>query len=645
MSIFIVAHLSKSRKNEPPVIKSQFEVLQDRAGKGDAKAMAALGRLYVFGDGVPKLTSNGWESVGNTIAINRDKGQEWLRKAAALGNADAMNTIGDVFYQEWQKENSTNPPTIDPATGLPTSTSTGTNSANYGQSMAWYRKAAELGDTNAMWSILIKKEGIADVLALEIGLFGGSLNEEDLQSLRKLADGGDTRAMTDIGKYYLNETNAGEGLIWLHKSADLGNALAWTTLASAYASGSGGVETNVEEAIRWYTKAATNGDIYSEFQLAELYRDNEEVRNSQVSFRWFLRVAQEYASTNPETIFARQALIPVAEAYDKGLGVAQDSLEAIKWYTKAAEDGSAEAQWRLGLKYDLGEGVGVDKQMALQWYLKAANAPKLFKIITPSGVAEAQRNLGYLYRDGEGVARDMQEALDWFRKAAENGDPSSQYEVGKAYDTGVGILQDKEEALKWYRKAAYQGDKAAQLALGNLCSNNLESSQNRIESYTWYTLAAAGGSEAAAKLRDIVAPVMTAQELAEANRRARAFSVGEAPTNNTPAAASTLGIPANAGIDLDKPAFEVLNTTAKVTEQNDVWWRYGYRLTVRNNGVSTEGQWFEIQFLDAQGYVIDTTTSDRTVIKPGVTEIITGETLINLPGAAQVSKLKAVWKR
>ena len=71
--------------------------------------------------------------------------------------------------------------------------------------------------------------------------------------------------------------------------------------------------------------------------------------------------------------------------------------------------------------------------------------------------------------------------------------------------------------------------------------------------------------------------------------------------------------------------------------------KYGYRLTVRNNGMNNDRQYFEIQFLDADGYVIDTKT-ERAVIKPGATEIITGETLVNLPGAARVAKLKAIWK-
>ena len=43
--------------------------------------------------------------------------------------------------------------------------------------------------------------------------------------------------------------------------------------------------------------------------------------------------------------------------YDNGKGVLQDYKEAVKWYTKAAEQGHANAQSNLGVKYDNGEGV------------------------------------------------------------------------------------------------------------------------------------------------------------------------------------------------------------------------------------------------------------------------------------------------
>lgn len=141
---------------------------------------------------------------------------------------------------------------------------------------------------------------------------------------------------------------------------------------------------------------------------------------------------------------------------------------------------------------------------------------------------------------------------------------------------------------------------------------------------------------------------MLPKEVAEAQRLAKDFSAGTSLITNTMPILGALAFdtPTISAPDIsDTPAFEVLNVTAKPTEQNDMWWRYGYRVTVRNNGQNTEGQRFHIQFLDAQGYVIDTTTTDRTAIRSGATEIITGETLLTLPGAARIAKLKATWNR
>jgi TPR repeat protein len=46
--------------------------------------------------------------------------------------------------------------------------------------------------------------------------------------------------------------------------------------------------------------------------------------------------------------------------YDEGRGVPQDDAEAVRWYRKAAEQGDAEAQGKLGVMYANGRGVPND---------------------------------------------------------------------------------------------------------------------------------------------------------------------------------------------------------------------------------------------------------------------------------------------
>jgi uncharacterized protein len=53
--------------------------------------------------------------------------------------------------------------------------------------------------------------------------------------------------------------------------------------------------------------------------------------------------------------------------FHKGLGVAQDDVEAASWFEKAADKGQAEAQLLLGTLYFFGEGVQQSYVVAFAW--------------------------------------------------------------------------------------------------------------------------------------------------------------------------------------------------------------------------------------------------------------------------------------
>jgi len=128
-----------------------------------------------------------------------------------------------------------------------------------------------------------------------------------------------------------------------------------------------------------------------------------------------------------------------------------DYEEALKWYRKAAEQGHADAQFKLGVCYSNGYNVAKDYKEAAKWFRKAAE----------QGQADAQDALGVYYLFGYGVAKDYKEAAKWFRKAAEQGNANAQYNLGDCYSNGYGIAKDYKEAVKWLRKAAEQGNERA----------------------------------------------------------------------------------------------------------------------------------------------------------------------------------------
>ena len=53
--------------------------------------------------------------------------------------------------------------------------------------------------------------------------------------------------------------------------------------------------------------------------------------------------------------------------YVNGIGVLRDDKQAVYWYTKAAEQEDADAQFNLGLMYIDGEGVLRSYKNAAKW--------------------------------------------------------------------------------------------------------------------------------------------------------------------------------------------------------------------------------------------------------------------------------------
>ena len=86
--------------------------------------------------------------------------------------------------------------------------------------------------------------------------------------------------------------------------------------------------------------------------------------------------------------------------YALGQGVTQDYAEAVKWFRRAADQGLAQAQTKLGAMYSMGDGVTQDYVIAHMWFNIAAasgnaNAEKgrdmAAKQMTRAQIAEAQK--------------------------------------------------------------------------------------------------------------------------------------------------------------------------------------------------------------------------------------------------------------
>ena len=190
--------------------------------------------------------------------------------------------------------------------------------------------------------------------------------------------------------------------------------------------------------------------------------------------------------------------------------------------------------------------------------LLAQTSPPLAEVrkAAEQGDATAQAKMGRAYFLGLGVPKDAAEALKWYRKAAEQGEPNAQSSLGFMYERGQGVAQDYPAAVGWYRQAAAQGNAIAQYNLGLMCANGKGVTQDYVEAYMWLNLAASkfSGEEQKrqAGLRDALAKKMTPQQIAEAERRAQEWKpVGPSPSESTsPEPGST----ANAGSAYQAPS-------------------------------------------------------------------------------------------
>ncbi len=139
-----------------------------------------------------------------------------------------------------------------------------------------------------------------------------------------------------------------------------------------------------------------------------------------------------------------EAQYRLGRTYLLGDGPGQDLKEAAKWTRRAADQRHTEAQYQLGWMHAQGDGVDQDYDLAAKWYRRAAER----------GHPQAQYNLGLMCARSRGG--DPKETIKWHRLAAVDGHDGAQYNLGRIYYFGEGVDRDLGEAAKWYQRAAVQ---------------------------------------------------------------------------------------------------------------------------------------------------------------------------------------------
>lgn len=186
--------------------------------------------------------------------------------------------------------------------------------------------------------------------------------------------------------------------------------------------------------------------------------------------------------------------------YYQGLGLPQDYPEAIRWFTRSAEQRYRHAEATLGTIY--AEGVqGVipqDYPRALMWFIFAAAhgdreamvfRDTLATRMTPSQITEAQK-MAREFKPADAYTRLYKE----LKPQSEKGDADAQLKIGLMHYQGRGAAKDYGEALQWFKKSASLGNPLAQANVAYMYEKGEGAPQNHREAAAWYRKAAEGGN-------------------------------------------------------------------------------------------------------------------------------------------------------
>jgi TPR repeat protein len=196
---------------------------------------------------------------------------------------------------------------------------------------AFYRKAASLGDTPAMYKL---------GMILLNGLLGEPKNPREaiswLQRAAEQADEENPHALHELGLLHeipnspLVPYDAAYAKGLFTQAAQLGYTPSQYKLGQCYEYGSLTCPVDPRRSIAWYTKAAEKGDAEAELALSG----------------WYL--------TGSEGVLK------------------QSDSEAYLWARRAANKGLGKAEYAVGYYAEVGIGIKQDIEFAKRWYMRAA---------------------------------------------------------------------------------------------------------------------------------------------------------------------------------------------------------------------------------------------------------------------------------
>lgn len=286
-------------------------------------------------------------------------------------------------------------------------------------------------------------------------------------------------------------------------------------------------------AVRQFISAARAGLAAGQCKLGHCYLEGRGIiPNLGAALRWFRRAALQ-GDPDAQTMLATLALQGARiDPLDQGSrlfdasawrdGRSPDYIAALHWAERAASAGYAAAQALLGYILTSGpperrnpaRGAACYRSAAeagnphgkLGWALllladcnDAARARVLLAEAAAAGIAAAHYALGTLDDQPGATDTELAKAAEKYRAAAELGHRAAQFRYGLALLNGRGVPADPQAGETWLRRAALAGDMQAAALVGDLYAQTGPMPPNYYEAALWFRRAAEGGHASAAR--------------------------------------------------------------------------------------------------------------------------------------------------
>jgi TPR repeat protein/dienelactone hydrolase len=177
------------------------------------------------------------------------------------------------------------------------------------------------------------------------------------------------------------------------------------------------------------------------------------------------------------------ALVAMGDRYREGRDVNKSVETALEWYTKAADQGDAQADEDLAEIFGKGEGVPASPQRSLRWLIQG---------VTAKGAAGgwSEGNLAAAYRYDLYGFGDLAQARHWYQASLEHGNGWSGYELAVMNDQGLGGPIDPAAAMACLTTGAEADDPIANCELARRYLHGIGVSQDNSKARVYFEKAA-----------------------------------------------------------------------------------------------------------------------------------------------------------